>query len=148
MKPGQLADGVLELIGESKSGTTTMALCMAAAVQRAGGRVAYLDLDESLDLDRAKQLHVDGSAMMVCVPPNMEKALCWAGDMVLTGEVRLVVIDCMRGMVPAREIGGEIEGMPVGWRQKFIAETMIKLDSMARKEGCAVLVIKQRGGRS
>ena len=48
----------LEIFGEESCGKTTLALSIAAEVNRRGGRVVYFDFENSLDLDLAEAIGV------------------------------------------------------------------------------------------
>ena len=59
---------ICEIYGPESSGKTTLALHMAAEVQKKGGTVVFIDAEHALDVQYAKRLGVDTSTLLVSQP--------------------------------------------------------------------------------
>jgi len=107
---------IAEIFGPESSGKTTLALHMAAEVQKAGGTVVFIDAEHALDVSYAKKLGVDTSSLLVSQPDCGEQALEICETLVSSGSVDLVIIDSVAALVPKAEIDGEMSDIQPGCR--------------------------------
>ena len=66
---------VVEIYGPESSGKTTLALHVLAEAQKAGGEVAFIDVEHALDPVYARALGVDIDSLLVSQPDTGEQAL-------------------------------------------------------------------------
>ena len=66
---------IIEIFGPESSGKTTVALHIAAEVQKMGGEAAFIDAEHALDPVYAKALGVDIDSLLVSQPDSGEQAL-------------------------------------------------------------------------
>lgn len=86
---------VVEIFGPVGGGKTTLAAQMIAAVRRAGGTAALVDLDHTLDPDIA-----DGAdGLLVAQPSTGQEALAITEALVRAGGVDLIVVDSVGELV-------------------------------------------------
>src|SRR5262245_60595142 len=76
---------ICEIYGPESSGKTTLALHLAAEVQRKGGTVVFIDAEHALDVQYAKKLGVDTSKLLVSQPDCGEQALEICETLILSG---------------------------------------------------------------
>ena len=87
---------IIEIYGPESSGKTTLALCVIAEVQKAGGVAAFIDAEHALDPVNAGILGVNMDDLLVAQPDYGEQGLEIAEQMVRVGKSDIVVVDCGR----------------------------------------------------
>jgi recombination protein RecA len=126
--PGYPRRKITEIYGPESSGKTTIALCAAAQIQRAGGSVLFLDFEHSLHHGYAEKIGVKfGDSFQVVAPDTMEEGLRMVYLAIGTG-VDLIIVDSVAAMVPAKELERKLnEDAKVGVVAKKMAETLPKI---------------------
>ncbi len=99
---------VIEVYGPESSGKTTLALHVLAEAQKAGGEVAFIDVEHALDPAYARALGVDIDSLLVSQPDTGEQAMEICEALVRSGAIDAVVVDSVAAMVPKAEIESEI----------------------------------------
>lgn len=147
---GGVARGrVIEFMGWESSGKTTMALHLAAEVQKLGLKVAYVDVEQSMDLFYAEQLGVNcdidaKSPMFYLSQPDCgEDALEIVREFARSEEIGLIVIDSVSALLPKAVIQGETGDAKIGLLARMMSSMIPTLLSGARKSGCIILFINQ-----
>ena len=79
---------IVEIYGPESSGKTTLALHCIAEAQKAGGEVAFIDVEHALDPVYAKALGVDIDSLLVSQPDTGEQALEICEALVRSGRDR------------------------------------------------------------
>jgi recombination protein RecA len=134
---------ICEVYGPESSGKTTLALHLAAEVQKAGGTVVFIDAEHALDIKYAKQLGVDTSKLLVSQPDSGEQALDICETLVTSGSVDLVIIDSVAALVPRAEIDGEIGDQQPGLQARLMSKALRKLTAISAKSATSILFINQ-----
>ena len=120
---------IVEIYGPESSGKTTVALHCIAQAQKAGGEVAFIDVEHALDPVYAKALGVDTDNMLVSQPDSGEQALEIAEALARSGAIDCIVIDSVAAMVTKAEIDGEMGDTHVGQLARLMSQAMRKLTS-------------------
>jgi recombination protein RecA len=134
---------ICEIYGPESSGKTTLALHLAAEVQKAGGTVVFIDAEHALDISYAKKLGIDTSTLLVSQPDSGEQALEICETLVNSGSVDLVVIDSVAALVPRAEIDGEMGDIQPGLQARLMSKALRKLTAIAYKSGTTLLFLNQ-----
>ena len=134
---------IIEIYGPESSGKTTVALHCLAEAQKAGGEVAFIDVEHALDPVYAKALGVDTDNMLVSQPDSGEQALEIAEALARSGAIDCIVIDSVAAMVTKAEIDGEMGDTHVGQLARLMSQAMRKLTSVISKSSCAAIFINQ-----
>lgn len=134
---------ICEIYGPESSGKTTLALHMAAEVQKKGGTVVFIDAEHALDVEYAKKLGVDTSKLLVSQPDCGEQALEICETLIQSGSVDFVVVDSVAALVPRAEIDGEMQDQQPGLQARLMSKAMRKLTALVSKSHCSVLFINQ-----
>lgn len=134
---------IIEVYGPESSGKTTLALHMAAEVQKKGGTVVFIDAEHALDVNYAKKLGVDTAKLLVSQPDCGEQALEICDTLVQTGSVDLVIIDSVAALVPRAEIDGEMDDQQPGLQARLMSKALRKMTAVAAKSNTAILFINQ-----
>jgi recombination protein RecA len=90
------------------SGKTTLALHVAAEVQKNGGTAAFIDAEHALDPVYAQKLGVNLDDLLVSQPDTGEQALEITDTLVRSNAVDIIIIDSVAALTPRAEIEGEM----------------------------------------
>jgi recombination protein RecA len=134
---------ICEIYGPESSGKTTLALSLAAQVQKAGGTVVFIDAEHALDVNYAKRLGVDTAKLLVSQPDCGEQALEICESLVSSNSVDLVVIDSVAALVPRAEIDGEMEDQQPGLQARLMSKALRKLTAISAKSNTTIVFINQ-----
>ena len=134
---------IIELYGPESSGKTTFALHAIAEAQKAGGRVAFIDAEHSLDPQYAAKLGVNIDELLLSQPDNGEQALEICEALVRSGAISIVVIDSVAALVPQAEIEGEMGDSHVGLQARLMSQALRKLSGVISKTNTIAIFINQ-----
>jgi recombination protein RecA len=134
---------ISEIYGPESSGKTTLALHLAAEVQKKGGNVVFIDAEHALDIKYAEKLGVDTGKLLVSQPDCGEQAFEIAEELIQSGSVDLLVIDSVAALVPRAEIEGEMDDLQPGLQARLMSKALRKLTALSAKSGTAILFINQ-----
>jgi recombination protein RecA len=134
---------VIEIFGPEASGKTTLALQIAAEIQRAGGVASFIDAEHALDVNYAHNIGVDTDNLLVSQPDTGEQALEITEILVRSGAVDLVVIDSVAALVPKAEIEGEMGDAHMGLQARLMSQALRKLTGTISKSMTTVIFINQ-----
>ncbi len=134
---------IIEVYGPESSGKTTVALHMAAEVQKTGGNAAFIDAEHALDPTYAKALGVNIEELLVSQPDSGEQALEITESLVRSGAVDIVIVDSVAALVPQTEIDGDMGAAQVGAQARLMSQAMRKLSSVISRTNSIVVFINQ-----
>lgn len=140
---------LIEAIGWEACFKTSSALHLAAEVQKKGGRVGYIDSENSLNLFYANKLGVDVN--MECEDPKFflaqtttgEESLELAREFANSGLFKLIVIDSVASLVPKALLQGDVGDQKMAVVARLMAQWIPALTSVANKSGCIIYFINQ-----
>ena len=107
---------IIEIYGPESSGKTTFALHAIAEVQKTGGRAAFIDAEQALEICEA---------------------------LVRSEAINIVVIDSVAALVPQAEIEGEMGDSHVGLQARLMSQALRKLSGTINKTNTIVIFINQ-----
>ena len=134
---------IIEVYGPESSGKTTLALHVAAEVQKKGGTVVFIDAEHALDVQYAKKLGVDTSRLLVSQPDCGEQALEICETLIQSGSIDLVVIDSVAALVPRAEIDGEMGDQQPGLQARLMSKALRKMTGLTARANTSILFINQ-----
>ncbi len=134
---------IIEIYGPESSGKTTFALHAIAEAQKLGGKVAFIDAENSLDPQYAERLGVNISDLLLSQPDNGEQALEITEALVRSGAISVIVIDSVAALVPQAEIEGEMGDSHVGLQARLMSQALRKLAGIINKTGTVAIFINQ-----
>lgn len=134
---------VVEVFGPEASGKTTLALHVAAEVQRMGGVAAFVDAEHALDPGYARRLGVDIDSLLISQPDTGEQALEIVDMLVRSGAVDLVVVDSVAALTPKAELEGEMGDSHMGLQARLMSQALRKLTGSINRSQAVVLFINQ-----
>lgn len=122
---------------------TTICLHAIAEVQKTGGRVAYIDSENAMDVNYAKTLGVDVDNLLFCQPGTAEEALQILVDLIDTGEFKLIVVDSVAAMTPAKVIENDVGDSTIGLLARLMSQELPKIANKALSNECTILMVNQ-----
>ena len=134
---------IVEIYGPESSGKTTLALHILASAQRAGGEVAFIDVEHALEPAYARALGVNIDDLLISQPDTGEQALDITEALVRSGAVDVVVVDSVAALVPRSELEGEMGDSSVGVVARLMSQALRKLAGTISKTNCIVVFINQ-----
>lgn len=134
---------IIEVYGPESSGKTTLALHVLAEAQKAGGEVAFIDVEHALDPSYAQALGVDIDSLLVSQPDTGEQAMEICEALVRSGAIDAVVVDSVAAMVPRAEIEGEMGDSHVGLHARLMSQALRKLTGVIGKTNTVCIFINQ-----
>ena len=134
---------VVEIYGPESSGKTTLALHVAAEIQKAGGTAAFVDAEHALDPAYAEKLGVQIEDLLVSQPDTGEQALEITDMLVRSGAVDLIIIDSVAALTPKAEIEGEMGDSHMGLQARLMSQALRKLTANIKRSNTLVIFINQ-----
>ena len=134
---------IIEIYGPESSGKTTFALHAIAEAQKMGGRVAFIDAENSLDPQYAKKLGVNIDELLLSQPDNGEQALEICEALVRSGAISVIVIDSVAALVPQAEIEDEMGDSHVELQARLMSQALRKLAGVINKTNTIAIFINQ-----
>ena len=134
---------IVEVFGPSGSGKTTVALHVAASVQKNGGAAAWIDAEHAFDPAYAVSLGVALGGLPVAQPETAEQAFEIARHLVASGALDLLVIDSAAALVPALELETELGAASAGLHSRALTSGLQKLARAVAKGDVTVLFLNQ-----
>jgi recombination protein RecA len=134
---------IVEIYGPESSGKTTLTLQVAAASQRKGGTVAFVDAEHALDPAYAQRLGVSIDDLLISQPDTGEQALEITDMLVRSGAVDVVIIDSVAALTPKAEIEGEMGDSHMGLQARLMSQALRKLTANIKRSNTLVIFINQ-----
>ena len=134
---------VVEIYGPESSGKTTLALHVAAEIQKTGGTAAFVDAEHALDPNYAEKLGVGIADLLVSQPDTGEQALEITDMLVRSGATDLIIIDSVAALTPRAEIEGEMGDSHMGLQARLMSQALRKLTANIKRSNTLVIFINQ-----
>lgn len=137
---------VVELFGHESSGKTTLALNVAAEIQKEGGVVLWVDTEHSFDSSYAQAIGLDvtGGQWIFAQPATAEQALDTALAFAESGFVQLIVIDSIASLTPEAELEQDsISEDTIGLLARRLSKALRQLVHVLRGNEAMLLAINQ-----
>lgn len=134
---------IVELYGPPSSGKTTTALQTAAAAQREGGTILYLDYEHALDPEYASALGLDVSSetFLFAQPETFEQGMNAARELIETGDLDVVIVDSVAAMVLEKELSIETGGSTFADKAKLMAQAMRQLTPIVKRHDVVLIFL-------
>lgn len=134
---------VVEVFGEESSGKSTLALHVAANVQKAGGNVLYIDAENALDPTYASRLGVNLEEVAISQPDNAEQAIGLVKSATSMRVFDLIVLDTIAAMTPRAIIDGEVGDAHMASMARLLSANLSYICDGAAKGNTSVLCLNQ-----
>ena len=134
---------IIEVMGQEASGKTTLVLHIIAKAQELGKRCAFIDVEHSLDRDRAEKIGVDFQKLAISQPDSGESALDLVEYLIRSGQFGMIVVDSVAALIPKAEIEGEMIDANIGGQARMMGKIMRKITGPANKGKVLIVFTNQ-----
>lgn len=137
---------VIEVHGKESSGKSTALLHAAVETQKEGKCVAYIDSENALDLNYARDIGVDvddPEKFILCQPGTAEEAMEIARMCCETPEIGLTGIDSIAGMVPIALLQGEAGDAKIGLLARLMSAQLSLLTAPLKRNENILFLVNQ-----
>ena len=134
---------ITEIYGPESAGKSTLAQHVLAEAQKAGGTVAYIDVEHALDPQYARDLGIRIEDLLISQPDTGEQALEICEALVRSNAIDAIVVDSVAALVPRAEIEGEMGDSHMGLQARLMSQAMRKLTPTIAQTSTAVIFINQ-----
>jgi recombination protein RecA len=134
---------IIELYGGEGGGKTTVALTVAANVQKLGGNVGFIDAEHGLNRQLAENIGIDPARFVVNQPESGEEAIDMIERMIRSGAFDIIIVDSVAAMTPKAEIDGEVDQHFMGLHARLMSRFMRRVASIANENGVMLVLINQ-----
>jgi recombination protein RecA len=134
---------IIEIYGPESSGKTTLALSIAAEVQKNGGIAALIDAEHAFDPEYSKKIGIRTEDLLVSQPDYGEQALEILETLLRSGAVDVVIVDSVAALTPKAEIDGEMGDSHMGLQARLMSQALRKITGITNKTNATVIFINQ-----
>jgi recombination protein RecA len=134
---------ITEIYGPEAGGKSTLCLQIIAQAQAGGGRAAYVDAENALDMTYAAALGVKVDDLLVSQPSCGEEALEVANTLIQSGAITVLIVDSVAALVPRAELEGEMGDAQMGLMARMMGQAMRKMNKAVSDSNCALIFINQ-----
>ncbi|MDO8167952.1 recombinase RecA [Candidatus Phytoplasma melaleucae] len=134
---------IIEIFGPESAGKTTLTLHAIAEAQKQGGNVAFIDVENALDVRYAKSIGVDIDNLIISQPDSGEKALDIIEALIKSQNISLIAVDSVAALVPEAELNGESGDSFMGLHARIMGQAMRKQTPIASKTNTIVIYVNQ-----
>jgi recombination protein RecA len=138
---------MVEFFGPSGCGKTTLAIQVAAHLQRTGLTCAWIDADRTFDPAYAETLGAVIDRIPLARPQSAEDALAIVRTLVASGAVDLIVVDSAAALVPQLELAAGIAYYSKGLHNRVLSAGLTKLRRALAGSNTCVLFLNQARNR-
>jgi recombination protein RecA len=136
---------MVHLYGPEGCGKSTLALHIAADIQKQGGRVLYADVENSLDRNYALHIGVDPTRLRYQRRMSSGEAMLdFVEKGVRGGIYSLIVIDSVASLLPAAIGEANNEQMFIGAQARMMAQALMKLNNACINSNSIILWVNQQ----
>lgn len=136
---------LMQLRETLSSGKKSIAAAIVDLEERGPKKVLYIDLEHSFDGVWSKVLGIDNDVLNIMQPPDVvaEDILQMIEDIIVTGEVGLIVLDSLPSLVPQKELDKKYGEPTVAALAGLLAVFCRKLVPLLTRYECTFLIINQ-----
>lgn len=135
-----------EIYGIEESGKTTLALTFCGAIQKQDSekRILYIDFEDVIDMDYAKNIcDMSGDQFILLQPESLEEGWNVCLDLIKKVPISAVVIDSIAAMVPQAELDGDVGKSHMGLLQRLIGQALRKTLHIAKLKKIPLIFTNQ-----
>lgn len=134
---------IIELYGGEGGGKTTVALTVAANVQKMGGNVGFIDMEHGLNRQLCENIGIDPKRFVVYQPDHGEHAIDMVDQMTRSGAFDMIIVDSIAAMTPKAEIDGEVEQQFMGLHARLMSKFMRRVAGITNENNVMLVLVNQ-----
>ena len=134
---------IIEIFGNESCGKTSLAILIAAELQKQGKSIAYIDAEHAFDMDYAVQLGLRRDLALISQPDSGEQALDIAEKLLRNEITELIIIDSVAALTPQAILQGEMGDNHMGIQARLMGQGINKLKGLLSKNKASIIFINQ-----
>lgn len=136
---------ISEVFGPESSGKSTIGLHVCAEAQKIGKTVAYLDLENAIDIKYAKALGVDINNLIFSQPGSLEDAFNMMVALLENKLCDVIIFDSVAAGRSKAEISetSEVGDNFIGVHARIMSQALRKITPLVNQAQCACIFINQ-----
>lgn len=134
---------IVEIFGNESSGKTTIALQAAAQCLNQGGKVAYIDAENALDINYLIGIGIDPEKLLIAHPESGEQAFNIIDALIKTKVIDLIVVDSVAALIPESELKGEVGDQNIGAHARLMSKGLRMIQNSISRSNVCVIFINQ-----
>lgn len=135
---------IIEIMGPTGGGKTTLTLSILAECQKAGGVATFIDAEHSLDAAYATKVGVNVDDLIFVQPDSGEQGLDILETLIDSEQCPdVIIVDSVAALTPQAEIDGSMEDNQPGLQARMMGKAMRKLTAKVAKSRTCVIFINQ-----
>jgi recombination protein RecA len=132
-----------EVSGPQGCGKTTLCLHVIKEAQKLGLNVLYVDAENAVDLNYAKQIGVDSDNIYWNQPSSAEEAIRIIEGALETGKFGLIILDSVAALSPQKEKEDDFESANVALTPRALSKLFRRISFSIRETNTALLFVNQ-----
>lgn len=133
---------VSEIYGMEGVGKTSLTLQSIAGMQKAGKKILFIDVENALNIARAKQFGVKLDKLAVSTEVTIEVIADLVSEHCSSFDA--IVIDSLAAMVPGAEYDGQAGEVHMGLKARQMGQFMRKIIKPLADSKCALIFVNQQ----
>jgi recombination protein RecA len=134
---------IIEIAGNPSTGKTALAMFIASNIQKAGGRILWVDAERVFNPEYTEQIGIDISKLDVFTPDSGEQALDTVERHIATGGYKMVVVDSVAALVPEKELDSEPSDVTIALIAKMMSRHLRVVTGIVASTGTVLIFINQ-----
>jgi recombination protein RecA len=136
---------IIEVYGNEMSGKSTLMMQVAKQCQDGGGRVLWIDYENSFDKTYALSigLSLDREKFIIAQPKTLEEGAEISNAFIEKSAARLIVWDSLASALPQAELEDDMGHAPIGLQSRLITSILKQLTAKINKTQTCMVFINQ-----
>jgi recombination protein RecA len=134
---------IIEIFGPESGGKTSLCYSIIGQAQKLGMQAAFVDAEHTYDGEYASKFGVNSGAVWFAQPDYGEQGLAAVKAFADSGEIGLVVVDSVPGLVPQAVLQGEMTDQHVGRQARMMAQALQMIVPVAAQNDCTIVFVNQ-----
>ena len=134
---------IIELVGDASAGKSTICLHVIAEAQKMGLNCVIFDTENAMDVEYARNLGVDVDKLIICQVSEAETALEIATKLAESGDIGLIIIDSIAGLVGKEELSGTMENQQMGLIPRILNKYLRKNTEILARNNITLVLTNQ-----
>lgn len=134
---------IVEIFGPESSGKSTVCTHLCANAQKAGYRVAYIDVEHAFDPKYAKALGLNLKEMLFSQPDSGEQAFQIMETIMQNKLAHVIIFDSVAAARTTSEINGEMGDNFIGRQAKLMSDGLKRIVPLAADANCLCVFTNQ-----
>jgi len=134
---------VVEIYGAPSSGKSVCSLFFIKEVQKAGGKAAFFDAENTFAVDFAKSIGVNVDELFLSQSVAAEDVMNMIDELIKTNEMDLIVLDSVASLVPKKELEEEVGKQNIALQARMMSQALRKIIGTASKTKTSLVFLNQ-----